>query len=95
MLTSKQRAELRKMSNPLPSVTQVGKGGVTESLIQGLDKTLENRELIKVTVLETAGVTAREAMQEIAKALNAEEVCDIGFKFVIYRQAKKDPQIKI
>lgn len=95
MLTSKQRADLRKMANPLPSVTQIGKGGINEALIQSLDKTLENRELIKVTVLETAGLTAREAMQEVCEKLNAEQVCDIGFKFVIYRKAKKDPKIEI
>ena len=95
MLTSKQRATLRAMSNTLQSVTQIGKNGINEALIESLDKTLENRELIKVTVLETALVSAKEALNQIATALNAEEVSAVGSKFVIYRQAKKDPQIKL
>lgn len=95
MLTSKQRSELRKMAHSLPAVTQVGKGGINQALLDSLDKTLETRELIKVSVLETAGLTAREAMSEICNELKAEEVCDIGFKFVIYRKSENDPKIKI
>ena len=94
MLTSKQRATLRSMANPLPSVTQVGKGGITEALIESLEKTIESRELIKVTILETAGVTAKEALNEIATALKAEEVSAVGSKIVLYRQAK-DIKIRI
>ena len=95
MLTSKQRATLRAMSNKLQAVTQIGKNGINEALIESLDKTLENREIIKVTVLETSPVSAKEAITAVAQALNAEEVSCVGSKFVLYRQAKKDPQIKL
>ncbi|MFI3226667.1 MAG: YhbY family RNA-binding protein [Clostridia bacterium] len=95
MLTSKQRAVLRAMSNGLQSVTQIGKNGINDALIESLDKTLENRELIKVTVLETSMLSAKEALEEVATRLNAEQVSAVGSKFVIYREAKEDPQIKL
>lgn len=93
MLTSKQRASLRAQANGLSAVTQIGKGGITEAVIKSLDITIENRELIKVSVLETAGVSAKEAVEEIAVALKAEPISAVGSKIVLYRKAKKDPKI--
>lgn len=95
MLTSKQRATLRAMSNGLQAVTQIGKNGINDALIESLDKTLENRELIKVTILETAMLDAKEALAEVASRLNAEQVSAVGSKIVIYREAKENPQIKL
>lgn len=95
MLNSKQRASLRAMANSLQPVTQIGKNGINDALIESLDKTLESRELVKVTVLETALVSAKEALEEVSQKLKAEPVSAVGSKFVIYRQAKKDPKIKI
>ena len=43
MLTSKQRSNLRGLAQKIEPVTQVGKSGVTESLIESLDKTIEKR----------------------------------------------------
>ena len=54
MLTSKQRSNLRSIASRIEPITQVGKLGVNESLIESLDKAIEKRELIKVTVLENS-----------------------------------------
>ena len=54
MLTSKQRAFLRKMAHDMDPIFQVGKAGVTPDLIKAIDDALEARELIKLTVLKTA-----------------------------------------
>ena len=56
MLTSKQRSNLRSKAAVIEPITQVGKLGINESLIDGLDKAIEKRELIKVTVLENSGM---------------------------------------
>lgn len=90
MLTSKQRSTLRGLAQKIEPVTQVGKSGVTESLIESLDKTIEKRELIKVTVLENSGLEPREAGEEIAKLLFAEFVCATGRKLVFYRRSLSD-----
>ena len=57
-MNSRQRAELRGMANTLDPIFQVGKGGVNDQLIRQVDETLEKRELIKLTVLESAPETA-------------------------------------
>ena len=94
-LTSKQRAALRSMANTLEAIFQVGKGGVTPALTQQLDEALEARELIKGTVLETADVTAKEALEMLAGRLHAVPVQCIGRKIVLYRRSKDKPRIEI
>ena len=85
MLTSKQRANLRGLAASAETLFQVGKDGLTENFISGCDSALAARELIKLSVLKTAPVTAREAGELTAARLNAEFVAAIGSKFILYR----------
>ena len=61
MITSKQRATLRSLANRLDTVMQIGKGGITESVITQAQQAISNKEMIKVRVLESALLTTREA----------------------------------
>lgn len=90
MLTSKQRSKLRSIASGLEPITQVGKLGVNESFLEGLEKAIEKRELVKVTVLENSGLDVKEVGFEIAEKLNAEFVCATGRKLVFYRRSKSD-----
>ena len=87
MLNSKQRANLRSLAQTLEPITQVGKFGVNQSLIESLDLAIEKRELIKITVLENSGLIPKEAGFEIAQKLGAEFVCATGRKLVFYRKS--------
>lgn len=95
MLTSKQRAFLRGLANPIETIVMVGKGGMNDQIIRQADDALTARELIKGKVLETAGTTSKEAANEIAQAVNADVVQVIGSKFVLYRRNKKEPKIEL
>ncbi len=95
MLTSKQRATLRSIAQTIAPVTQVGKLGVNESLIESLDLAIEKRELIKVTVLENSGLDVKEAGFEIADKLGAEFVCATGRKLVFYRRSNSDKVVHV
>ncbi len=89
MLTSKERAELRAQANALETNLIVGKGGVSEALIAEVNLLLDNRELVKGKVLETAFMTPREASEAICEATGADGVSVVGNKFVIYRFSEK------
>jgi len=88
MLTSKQRAGLRGQANTLDTIFQIGKSGINEQLTISVGQALEARELIKLRVLETAPVTAREAAEQLAAATGADVVQVIGSKFVLYKEAE-------
>ncbi len=90
MLNSKQRAKLRSLAQNIDAITQVGKLGVNDALIDGLDLAIEKRELIKITILENSGLDIREAGEEIADRLNAELVCVCGRKAIFYRRSNKN-----
>ena len=95
MLSSKQRAFLRSMANTMDPIMQVGKGGIVEELITSVDNALEARELIKMSALETAPVTAREAADELAEATGADVVAVVGRRFVLYRPSKTKKKIEL
>lgn len=95
MITSKQRATLRSMCNTLPALYQIGKGGVTESVISQFDEALEANELIKASVLETCPTDAKETLSLLCEALDAEPVQAIGRKLCLYRRSKDDPRIEL
>ena len=95
MLTSKQRAYLRGLANPLEPILHAGKGGVSDTLIRQADDALTARELIKGRVLDTAPGTARELAEQIAEAVHAQVVQVVGRNFVLFRPNEKDSRITL
>lgn len=93
MLTSKQRAYLRGLANTIPATQQIGKEGVTESVAQQLEMELKAKELVKIKVLETAMLTAREASELLCEATGAQPVQCIGAKLVLYKPNPEKPGI--
>ena len=93
-LTSKQRAQLRGLAATEDTIVHIGKGGITENIITQMSDALKARELVKGRVLETSGLTAREASDAICEALGAEGIACVGTKFVIWRKSEKVEQEK-
>lgn len=91
MITSRQRAYLRSLSNTLKATEQIGKNGLTDGLIAQIDESLERHELLKINVLETAGISGKLCTGELAEALGADVVQVIGAKVTLYRPAS-DPE---
>ena len=95
MLTSKQRATLRSLSQNLDTIFQIGKGGITDEICNQISNALEARELIKARVLDNSGYSAKEAAAEIAEAVECDVVSCVGTKFVLYRESKKKKRIEM
>ena len=89
-MTTKQRSKLRSLAQTIEPIGQIGKGGISDNMIAGLSSALEARELIKVTVLKNAEDEAKYLADDLAAELNAEVVCTIGHKIVLYRRSLKD-----
>ncbi len=88
-MTSKQRSKLKSIAANLSPVTQIGKGGITENLLNTLSEALEAREIIKVNVLQNAEADADTIAQNVAELLGAEVVYVIGRKAVFYRRSSR------
>ena len=94
MLTGKQRAQLRAMANSVDTIIQIGKGGITDSVVKSVQDALTARELVKGRVLENSLLTAREACDELARLCLAEPVQSIGSKFVLYKENREIDKTK-
>ena len=94
-MTSKQRAYLRGCANTIDAIFQIGKSGVSDVLLNQLDKALEARELIKITVLESAPASAKELAQIVADGSNSCVIQTIGNKITLFRQKKKDSKFDL
>mgnify|MGYP002659118490 CR=1 FL=1 len=94
-MTSKQRAYLRSLANSIDAIFQVGKGGISDVLLDQLNNAIEAREIIKVTVLETAPGSAKELANELAEGTNSLVVQTVGNKITLFRQKKKNSKIDL
>lgn len=94
-MTSKQRAYLRGLANSIDAIFQVGKGGISDILLEQLNNAIEARELVKITVLETAPGSAKELAEEIAIGTNSVVVQTMGNKITLFRQKKKNSKIEL
>ena len=90
MLTSKERATLKKLSNGYDPFVYVGKDGISETIISESEILIEKRELIKVCVQRGCELTPKEVCHAFCEKLACEAVVVVGRRFVIYREAKED-----
>jgi RNA-binding protein len=95
MFTSKERSKLRSLAQTIEPIAQVGKGGVQDNLVKSLSDALDKRELIKITVLNNTEDDAKTISLELSEKLNAEVVCVIGHKIVLYRFSNKKGAIHV
>ncbi|MBO5259450.1 MAG: ribosome assembly RNA-binding protein YhbY [Agathobacter sp.] len=94
-MISKQRAYLGSLASTIDPIFQIGKSSLTPEIIDALDAALEKRELIKVSVLKNCIDDPKEIAQVIGERTHSHVVKVIGKKMIFYRQAKKNPKIKL
>ena len=84
-LTKKQVKQLRGLATKLNPLIQVGKNDLSENAVKQADETIEKRELVKCSVLDGSGLTAKEAGEGLAELVQV-----IGNRFVLYRRSQRD-----
>ena len=94
MLTSKQRATLRGIASTYETIFQVGKGGISDTLVQQVSDALRKRELIKIHVLDNCPLSGREAAEELSEKTESDVVQVIGSRLVLFKRNPKEPVIK-
>ena len=91
-LSIQERKRLRQIGHALNPVVMIGSQGLTESVIEEINRALNDHELIKVKV----GGEDREArsalITEIAEVSEAEIVQTIGKIVLLYKKAAKQNQ---
>lgn len=93
-LTSKQRAELRRLAHRMKPVVIVGNEGVTHAVVQSVKEAFNTRELLKIKSLESAPAPIREISNAIAAALgDTQTVQTVGRTAILYRPDPEEPEL--
>ena len=84
-LTIARRRELKALSHSLHPVVMIGKSGLSDSVINELNRALDSHELIKIKAQIDDRLARNALLEEICDKLDSAAVQHIGKIFVIYR----------
>lgn len=88
-LTGTQKKYLRGLAHHQKPIVQLGKNGLTDSVVQSIDQALDIHELIKVRLAGADG--KKELAQEIADRTDSSRVGLVGYVVTLYRR-QPDPE---
>ena len=95
MLTGKQKRFLRRKAHNVDPTFQIGKAGVNDNMVDQLVDILENRELIKIHVLQNNFEDKSDLAQEVSQKTNSEIVQVIGSMIVLYKESQDNKTIEL
>ena len=89
-LSSSEGSFLRSESHHLEPVVLIGKNGMTDGSIKAVNKSLDDRELIKIKFREFKD-EKKSLSQKIAESTESDVVGMIGHTVILFRQ-NPDPE---
>ncbi|WP_461226427.1 YhbY family RNA-binding protein [Lacticaseibacillus suihuaensis] len=96
MLTGKQKRYLRSLAMTQRPLINLGKNGLSTTFVAGVIAALNTHELIKISLLPTAEVTAAQTGAYLSQEIPGLEVAQvIGHSLVVYREAEKATDRKL
>ena len=87
-LKGKERQFFKKEAHSIKPIFQIGKGGLSEEMIQQIQFAIEKRELIKVSLLQNTMEEPQEAAEVLAEQTGSTIIQVIGRTIVLYKQAR-------
>ncbi|MFD1549962.1 ribosome assembly RNA-binding protein YhbY [Levilactobacillus fuyuanensis] len=95
VLRGKQKRYLRAHAHAMHPLFSVGKNGLTQAWLEQLTGALENRELIKINLQQSAEATVEETKTFIEQGTDIQVVQTIGRVLVLYRPATNEENQRI
>ena len=85
-LSEKQKKHLRRLAHPLSPTVMIGNAGLTDGVVNELDRALTDHELVKVSARVGARAARNAALATLASRTSAELVQQVGHVGVFYRR---------
>jgi RNA-binding protein len=92
-LSEKQKKHLRRLAHPLNPIVMLGNAGLTDGVVNELDRALNDHELVKVSARVGERDARNEALAGLAARTSAQLVQRVGNVGVFYRRRKELPKI--
>lgn len=87
MITTKQRAELKKIAQSLKPVLNIGKDNLNENIFREIDNYLNKNELMKIKILQNSTENAKDTLDFLCSRLSADPVLAVGKVLILYRKS--------
>ncbi len=85
-LSEKQKKHLRRLAHPLNPIVMLGNAGLTDGVVNELDRALADHELVKVSARIGERDSRNQALAALAARTSAELVQRVGHVGVFYRR---------
>jgi RNA-binding protein len=85
-LTEKQKKHLRRLAHPLHPIVMLGNAGLTDGVVNELERALNDHELVKVTARVGERATRNATLASLAQRTASEIVQRVGHVGVFYRR---------
>lgn len=95
LISGKAKRFLRSQGHHLTPVVQIGREGLTESLVAATDTALNTHEIIKVRVGRSASIDRKSASRELAVRTKSALVQLLGNTILLYRAHPEEPRIEL
>jgi len=94
-LSEKQKKHLRRLAHPLNPIVMLGNAGLTDGVVNELNRALDDHELVKVSARIGDRDARNEALTALANRTSAALVQRIGHVGIFYRRRQELPKILI
>tara|TARA_Y100000782_G_scaffold110643_1_gene137402 strand:- start:770 stop:1069 length:300 start_codon:yes stop_codon:yes gene_type:complete len=93
-LSADRKKQYRTLGHNLKPVVTIAGNGLSETVINELNRALDDHELIKVKLVVADRDLRKQVINEMSKTVKSEIVQEIGKVALIYREAKR-PNLKL
>ncbi|QEI05557.1 hypothetical protein FXN63_06660 [Pigmentiphaga aceris] len=93
-ITSQTRSALRAAAHPLKPIVLMGDKGLSDAVLQEIDRSLSAHGLIKVRASAKDRAERDELLNAICEAVSCAPVHHLGKIFILFRPTEADPQGK-
>ena len=87
-LSEKQKKHLRRLAHPMSPLVMLGNAGLTDGVVNELDRALTDHELVKVSARIGERSARNAALDDLALRTASALVQRVGNVGVFYRQRK-------
>ena len=94
-LTGKQKGFLRSLGMKLNPVVNIGKEGLTPTVVMAAREAIKKRELIKVRVLQNCMEEPEDVIPMLAERADANLVQVIGRNGLLFKRNFEKPKIEL
>ena len=95
MLNTEQKKYLRKLAHDKKPVVWTGQSGLTDTVLEEIDSTLEHHELIKIKIRGADKQGRTEIAETVCNELGSDLVQIIGNVITLYRRKRRNAVINL